>query len=610
MSASYAYQPLEIDAPHIRLLTILPDETGSPIRITLRVANLADVPRPAYETVSYVWGDPTPSASLKVSGHGNGPRYYCLYVPASSAAVLNQIRLPDQKRTVWQDAVCINQDDLVERGRQVSLMSKTYSDSTGNIVYLGELDGPDMSDRISRTVASLLSNAGRRTNGFSTFGTTTRDDTAAEYRVGYSDRQDQTDEEVIFLLLELPWFRRLWTVQEAALAPRNTAVLGTLWLDLLDILRALVWWRYSSEYFNRSPWPSMKAEAGMYCINQSHGYIDHDQGVPAGRAGGIMSSLVCSTLFEKTEPRDGVFAILGLISKTSSQFLTPDYTKPLSEILQRATRLAFLEMGDLDLLRSVRNRSGDLEGAHVASWVLRADRQIDTAVDASRLRNVFVAAEWLEGDYSLLNCGSLDSASLMARGYTVCKVGAFSRVCSQAEYGYYHTWLLWIKDVFGLWIVQTSSEGPRRTWRAFGRTLLGGGFLVNKSQPATDENMKPLDDFTDLLWKTTGNEKDAIMQQSLDVALETLCTTFQTWPTVNRRLFVSNSGQSGLGPSVMQPGDTVALLRGVRTPTILRPLSNGHYQVVGEAYVDGVMFGEAWEECKTTGAVEEEFLLV
>ncbi|KAK4888061.1 hypothetical protein LTR27_012999 [Elasticomyces elasticus] len=610
MSASYVYQPLEIDAPYIRLMTVLPDEAGRPIRITLRHANLAEVPRPAYQTVSYVWGDPTRSACLKVSGHGNRSRYRCLYVPANTAAVLNRIRLTDRKRTIWQDAVCINQDDLVERGYQVSLMSKLCSSSTGNIVYLGELSDPTMEDRISTAMTILLSNAEENTCGFSTFRTTTIDEATSERRFDVREREPLVDQEAVAFMLELPWFRRLWTLQEAALAPANTAILGTLRWNLVDVLRALIWWDCGQP----PPPSSPEAQAGLTCVIQTHGYIDHEQGFVAWCSVGIGDLLHCSMMLEKTEPRDGVYATLGLLEKALSQLLTPDYTKPLSEILQTATRLAMMERGNLDLLRWIKIRPGDLEGAHIASWVLRVDRQLDLAVDPLELSKVFAAAERLEYDLSLYRV-SLDCASIMARGYTVGEVGMLSSVCSQADREYYETWLVWIKDAFGLYIVQTAPHAPLQTCRAFGRTLLGGGFLAvaSKAQAVTDEELRPLDEFTYLLWKATWNrdlEKDATWQYYLDVALEALADTFQTWPSTNRRFFVSTSGQYGLGPGAMQSGDIVTLLCSVRTPMILRPLPTGQYQLVGEAYVDGIMFGEAWKEFKTTGAVEEEFLLV
>ena len=62
---------------------------------------------------------------------------------------------------------------------------------------------------------------------------------------------------------------------------------------------------------------------------------------------------------------------------------------------------------------------------------------------------------------------------------------------------------------------------------------------------------------------------------------------------MNRRLFITESGHLGLGPSSMMSGDTVAILFGGNVPYILRPLENGQWHFVGECYLDGYMRGEA-----------------
>ncbi|CAO2649240.1 Nn.00g066250.m01.CDS01 [Neocucurbitaria sp. VM-36] len=67
--------------------------------------------------------------------------------------------------------------------------------------------------------------------------------------------------------------------------------------------------------------------------------------------------------------------------------------------------------------------------------------------------------------------------------------------------------------------------------------------------------------------------------------------------TEGRRLISSSSGLIGLAPmSTAQDKtcrDEIWLLRGARVPFILRRLSENRYRIVGEAYVHGLMYGEA-----------------
>ena len=60
-----------------------------------------------------------------------------------------------------------------------------------------------------------------------------------------------------------------------------------------------------------------------------------------------------------------------------------------------------------------------------------------------------------------------------------------------------------------------------------------------------------------------------------------------------RRLFVTANGYIGLGPRSLQPGDEVWIVSGLGTPSVLRPSRTGRFRWIGEAYVHGIMHGEA-----------------
>jgi hypothetical protein len=49
----------------------------------------------------------------------------------------------------------------------------------------------------------------------------------------------------------------------------------------------------------------------------------------------------------------------------------------------------------------------------------------------------------------------------------------------------------------------------------------------------------------------------------------------------------------GLGPVSSDIGDELWILRGARMPFVLRRRDDRQYQLIGEAYVHGIMHGEA-----------------
>ncbi|OCT49395.1 hypothetical protein CLCR_04567 [Cladophialophora carrionii] len=64
------------------------------------------------------------------------------------------------------------------------------------------------------------------------------------------------------------------------------------------------------------------------------------------------------------------------------------------------------------------------------------------------------------------------------------------------------------------------------------------------------------------------------------------------------KFFLSDDGSMGVGPSLSQVGDRIAVFNGTPMPAVLRSADQGtgeQYQLVGPAYVHGLMDGEAYQ---------------
>ena len=62
-----------------------------------------------------------------------------------------------------------------------------------------------------------------------------------------------------------------------------------------------------------------------------------------------------------------------------------------------------------------------------------------------------------------------------------------------------------------------------------------------------------------------------------------------------RRLFRTQSGYLGIGPQSLQIGDVVSILPSSNVPFLLRQVEDNRYRLIGDAYVHGIMHGEALE---------------
>ncbi|KAI4691312.1 uncharacterized protein J4E84_003603 [Alternaria hordeiaustralica] len=74
------------------------------------------------------------------------------------------------------------------------------------------------------------------------------------------------------------------------------------------------------------------------------------------------------------------------------------------------------------------------------------------------------------------------------------------------------------------------------------------------------------------------------------------------------KCFVSTTGFMGLVYPDAQPGDEIVILFGLEMPFVVRPDAEpGHYQLIGECFVLGLMEGEAMEGLEDS-QVEDVYL--
>ncbi|TGO46396.1 hypothetical protein BCON_0328g00120 [Botryotinia convoluta] len=149
------YSSLPLEPNNIRLLRILPNENEeADINCTIFVYPLHDSGRGThrYEALSYVWGDTDNCRSICVNGHS-------LTVRANLHIALSRLRDPALERIIWIDAICINQEDLNERGSQVQLMAKVYSKASQVIIWLGEEADNNITEGNPRIASAVMVSA-------------------------------------------------------------------------------------------------------------------------------------------------------------------------------------------------------------------------------------------------------------------------------------------------------------------------------------------------------------------------------------------------------------------------------------------------------------------
>jgi hypothetical protein len=202
----HKYRPLS--RHEIRLLHLHPGERQTSIHIRLTQARLED--RPTYEALSYVWGSSTEKTPILCDEVGN-----VLDVTNNCEAALRTLRTKDTVRTLWVDAICINQDDVEERNQQIQLMPDIYSGADRVVAFLGnESEDSNLGmDFILDDSDSIL-----------------QDNRPA---IGPLQRT------AIDGILERTYFQRAWIIQEILLAKEVQIVLGDKAVDWGEFSRSV-----------------------------------------------------------------------------------------------------------------------------------------------------------------------------------------------------------------------------------------------------------------------------------------------------------------------------------------------------------------------------------
>lgn len=187
---SFCYSPL-LKQGNTRLLRLLPHkDTEAPIQCQLFEYPLQEPNRGAhlYDALSYVWGSEEDKQPIFIrlddKVDGSTENYRRLLVTANLRAALSHLRDRFLERVIWIDAVCINQKDDDEKGRQVQSMAKIYACANRVIVWLGEA----ASDSDKALIAIRKVAKARRE----------------------SPIIDKPTLQAIFALLERQWFQRIW----------------------------------------------------------------------------------------------------------------------------------------------------------------------------------------------------------------------------------------------------------------------------------------------------------------------------------------------------------------------------------------------------------------
>lgn len=366
MEDQFIYKPLDTSkANSFRILKLQPGEKDASIVCNLVHSRLDVRPRrrrrrkqPAYEAISYVWG----SSERYIPINCNGKR---LFITENLRDALVRVRLPDRPRMVWADSVCINQDNIDEKGHQVQFMGKIYSNALRVLICLGnDNEGharkamsliKDVSDMVAKTLTECEQT-------YNTFPHLAPDDPWFQ-----DDRWPAYN-----CLLWRPWFDRGWVVQEAALAQDAVFLWGEAECGWIPFMDTQTWIKYRGYTLHSQLTFPPKTHRLLHRTMGGHSMrlrpfiseIRYSENLSVPEFMAATRQLILSN------PVDRVFAFLAILDKISQNALhiEADYSKA-SQSVYTDFAVAYLQATrDLNLLQWIQHTDESLE-LGTPSWV-------------------------------------------------------------------------------------------------------------------------------------------------------------------------------------------------------------------------------------------------
>lgn len=590
-----------------------------------------------FAALSYVWGDENVSGTIVVNGQERE-------VTSNLEEALRAFCSRDEFTggfKLWVDAICINQNDLVERGRQVRRMREIYGTAWTVVAWLGE--ECDQSHKAIQLVQDLA--------GFSNDKSRKQLEMWLQEDPGFLGNGSWL---ALQEFMDRMYWYRLWILQELIMG--SSAVLircgsssiewktfcagislleEDLWLVKDGLLRRDV----DAQGLTKHPaWSTASIHlvyqdlSVLSRLEETAGDTGDHQYLSFGRILDIANWAECM------DPRDKVYGLVGLMKPDIAQHLVPDYTIHPLGVYANATKLFIRSSRSLDPIRE-----GNPWGpTKTPSWI--ADWQWEGRARMSRTENQLWGPYWLSsksnasinvpyhasgaskyeatfsGDDLLLTCKGfiIDSVwGLSARGQ-----GYFA--WSKASINRTGQW----KSIYG--DKNATSEALYRTLvadRVSGGNKADARHSVILHLPATFSKAGPR--FKKLGWSwlsaqenyyfrwqkwraanrdfQLGDHKlgsffnDRVPEGASEFDFTEVYSCFDR-TCQKRRLMTTKNGYLGWAPDNIyggdeeqtRSGDLVVIMFGCSTPMVIRPMGKW-FLVVGEAYVQGIMDGEAME---------------
>lgn len=587
--------------------TALKAESENPVRCSLLHASLKD--SPPYTALSYCWGNSEERRQIFVDS-------VAIHVTVNLELALRHLRGRSEFQVLWIDALCIDQKNHSEKGEQLEQMREIYTRASLVISWLGPAQ--DNSDTAMSWISLHGGLAARLEIGktrelrlqsvLEAYESSTRaclSQPLQDFATGLTQSlstEAGTPTHVttaLSYLCDRAYWSRIWIVQEVVSASELLFMCGNKTVSEDEM-------NYALRLLRNVDIHTQSRRGSDTSVGESFSAVSHS--VSTSKQISLMKIRRISVAtplihllrtfrhLEATDPRDKLFALLGIASDTQELDIHPDYRKSWREVYTNLTR-KLVQHGYFEVL-TICEATNQLQ--NLQSWVcdLSTKRTKYTLQQRSIKRRKRPITTILEPTFSASGFGYStetqqtddleDSQWQRPLQLRAIVLGSVQKVGTEWESDQYGVWLSNLRDLAAV-IPDDFLQGHTRE-HAVWRTAVADQEVrqVINIPRLTAEEISRVHSFLSI------TNLQSIDDDQLAVAgLGDYSKQLQHVAQFRRPLYISG-GYLGIGPSAAEPGDIACIILGADTPYILRPkYIDNHFMLLGEAYIDGVMDGEA-----------------
>jgi hypothetical protein len=534
----------------IRLLQIEPGQPEQSIQCTL-LESFSKYWINDYIALSYTWGSVNEVRTIQCNGSLHK-------VTKNLFEALQALRLPNTTCRIWVDSVCINQEDIDDRTNQVKRMTQIYRDARGVFIWLGLSTtttsvAVDLIHALNAKGPSLL----EYSKGVNLIGT------EVLWEMGLPTPTGDPQWIALDQFLSQSWFRRVWTIQEAAVSKQATVACGQYRMHW-DLLFNACYIAYQANLKGFRDIPSQRGYNRVLRIGSyQHSLSGHN---PERFTLEDLLSLERSAL--ATDDRDKVFSLLGLASDINLQgqdTIAPDYNTTAADVyIQVACWLARKNksLRFLGLAGALPSQGRYSLPSWVPDWSIASDIG---PIDSHHMLFPYSASGGRKGEAHFKNFGR----SLVLKGILfdyVLDIGTtFKGYANTDSDTLDSTWATW-NAIIERYFVKPGSVNsqPMKAYsdlrRAFQATIFGDRWVDGKILAAEHYDHYP----TWLEWRQD-RVGLRVLHYGMDMEKKNsnfLCDKRFREFCYGRRFFITQRGFIGITIETMSKGDAVCIFEG------------------------------------------------